>query len=103
MNFTRLFQGEIREAKLAQSAVDVLAIVAYHQPVTRQEVERIWQRPCSSVLSQLIQRQLLDYESSEIAKRDRTFVTTDRFLKLMGLESLEDLPQTADVSDVGDF
>jgi len=97
------FQGEVREAKLAQSAIDVLAIVAYHQPVSRQEVERIWQRPCSAVLSQLVQRRLLEYDSAEAAKRDRLFVTSDRFLELMGLESLEDLPQTADVSDVGDF
>ncbi len=97
------FMGEVREIKLPQNAIDVLAVVAYHQPVTRQEVDRIWQRPSGGLLSQLVQRNLLATESAAASSRDRTYVTTERFLELLGLESLQDLPQTTDVSDVDDF
>jgi segregation and condensation protein B len=97
------FQGEVRPVRLGQSAIDVLAIVAYHQPVSRAEVDRIWQRPCGAVLSQLVQRQLIALDSSTGPLRDRKFTTTDRFLGMIGLDSIGDLPQTAEISDMEDM
>lgn len=97
------FLGEARPARLAQSAVDVLAIVAYHQPISRVEVERIWQRPCGAVLSQLSQRNLLALTPDSGPIRDRKFITTDRFLQLLGLESIDDLPRTAELDELDDM
>ncbi len=94
------FQGEVRPVRLGQSAIDVLAIVAYHQPVSRHEVDRIWQRPCGAILSQLLQRQLIALDSSSGPLRDRKFTTTDRFLGMIGLDSIGDLPQTAEITDM---
>lgn len=94
------FLGEIREARLPQSAVDVLAVVAYHQPITRQGVEQIWLRPCGAILANLTQRKLLELEPGEGSARDRAYVTTDRFLQLLGLESLHDLPLATDIADL---
>ena len=40
-----LFLGRIREARLSQAAIDILAIVAYHQPVTAAEIDRLRGKP----------------------------------------------------------
>jgi len=73
-----------------------LALVAYHEPLTRDEVGRLRNTPSGAVLSQLVRRQLLRQERSEAAPRVVRYRTTQRFLDLFGLESLADLPQSQD-------
>ena len=91
------FYGRIREARLSQAAVDVLAIVAYQQPLTGEQVSRMRGKPSSQVLSQLVRRGLLRIERRQTKPRTATYFTTDRFLNLFGLEALEDLPQSGDL------
>ena len=87
------FYGRIKEARLNQSAIDVLSIVAYRQPVTADEVQKIRKQPSSAILSQLVRRDLLCLERDTQEKRRSTYYrTTQRFLQLFGLESLEELP-----------
>ena len=93
------FFGRNRPAKLSQSAIDVLAIVAYNQPVSRSQVDKIRTRPSGGVLNQLVRRDLLETEVREKPKEIH-FRTTDRFLTLFGLGNLDDLPQTSVVSDL---
>lgn len=90
------FYGKIREAKLSQSAVDVLAIVAYHQPTDRVEVEEIRREPSARLLAQLVRRQLLRVELTDDKPRRKLYHTTERFLELFGITSLDDLPQSQD-------
>ncbi len=91
------FYGKIREAKLSQTAVDVLAIVAYHQPIERTEVEALRQgEPSGRILAQLVRRQLLCVEMTEEKPRRKLHRTTDRFLELFGIDSLDELPQSQD-------
>ncbi len=90
------FYGEVRKARLSQQAIDVLAIVAYHQPTTREHISELRSRDCSSVLGQLVKRQLLTLAPDADNPRVQQYRTTDRFLKLFGLDSLEDLPQSAE-------
>ncbi len=90
------FYGEVRKARLTQQAVDVLAIVAYHQPTTREHISELRSRDCGSVLNQLVKRALLSVESDPETDRNKLYRTTNRFLKLFGLESLDDLPQSAE-------
>lgn len=97
------FYGEIRIAKLSQPAVDVLAVVAYHQPVDRDQVDKIRIRPSGSILNQLVRRQLLDVQLTESKPVKKMYVTTDRFLKLFGLSSLQDLPQSHEVGSLDDI
>ncbi len=86
--------GRVRAAKLSQPAVDVLAIVAYNQPITREQVDEIRARPSGAILSQLVRRELLRIDRVvEGGKKGNRFVTTDRFLTLFGLSNLEELPQ----------
>jgi segregation and condensation protein B len=91
------FYGKIREARLSQAAVDVLAIVAYRQPVTAEEVGRQRGRPSGPVLAQLVRRGLLRVERKGDGRPAAHYLTTERFLRLFGLESLDDLPRTEDM------
>lgn len=90
------FYGEVRKARLGQQAIDVLAIVAYQQPVGKAQIDELRNRDCGSVLNQLTRRGLLDFERDPESPRSRIYRTTDRFLELFHLDSLDDLPQSAE-------
>lgn len=87
------FYGKVREARLSQAAVDTLAIVAYRQPLTSEQVTALRGTPSGHLLTQLVRRQLLDVERVE-GSRQVLYRTSSRFLELFGLESLEDLPDS---------
>jgi len=87
------FYGRIKEVRLTQGAIDVLAIVAYNQPITLQEIDQIRGRMSGSAISQLVRRDILAFEKAAEKGARPTYRTTERFLDLYGLESLDDLPQ----------
>jgi segregation and condensation protein B len=89
--------GRIREAWLSQAAIDVLAIVAYRQPVFADDISRLRGTPSGHILQSLVRRQLLRIERAAEKPRKACYYTTERFLKLYGLESLADLPQSDDL------
>ncbi|NUQ61084.1 MAG: SMC-Scp complex subunit ScpB [Pirellulales bacterium] len=91
------FYGRVREARLSQAAIDVLAIVAYQQPLTAEEVSRLRGTPCSHILSQLVRRRLLRIERTDEKPRITHYYTTERFLEVFKLQSLEDLPQSEEL------
>lgn len=92
------FYGKTREARLSQQAIDILAVVAYRQPMTAEDVQAIWKQPCSAILTQLVRRGLLSIERRmESKKRVLFYRTTARFLELFGLESLDDLPTPEEI------
>lgn len=91
----RLYGGP-REARLSQAAVDVLGLVAYQQPATRQEIDSLRGADSGAVLRQLVRHGLVALQRGEDGKEVR-YVTTQRFLELFNLRSLEDLPQTQDL------
>jgi segregation and condensation protein B len=90
------FYGRVKEAKLSRANIDVLAIVAYNQPLSRPEVDKLRGRPSGTVLSQLVRRELLRIDRPIDNQRTVIYTTTDRFLDLFGLDSLDDLPRTSD-------
>ena len=87
------FFGRVREARLSQAAIDTLAIVAYRQPLSADQVSQLRGTPSGHLLTQLVRRQLLRVERSEGA-RTMLYTTSRRFLELFGLESLEELPDS---------
>ena len=92
------FYGRIREARLSQAAIDILAIVAYQQPLSAEEVNQLRGKPSGHVLAQLVHRGLLRIERDAAAKsRAAKYHTTDRFLSLFGLTSMEDLPRSEEL------
>jgi segregation and condensation protein B len=79
--------------RLSQAAYETLAIVAFQQPVARARVEEVRGVNCESVLGNLELRDLI----TEVGRgagpgQPKLYGTTMRFLQVMGLESLEDLP-----------
>lgn len=95
--------GRDRATKLTQQAIDVLAIVAYNQPCPREQVDQIRAKPSSSILNQMLKRNLLQLEVTESLPTQKLFRTTDRFLDLFGLETIQDLPESHDVSDIDEL
>jgi segregation and condensation protein B len=91
------FHGRIREARLSQAAIDVLAIVGYHQPISADEIERLRGKPCGAILSQLVRRDLLAIERLPEKKSKPLYLTTGRFLELLGLEDLTELPKSHEI------
>ncbi|MBI3467797.1 MAG: SMC-Scp complex subunit ScpB [Planctomycetes bacterium] len=88
--------GRVRQARLSQAAIDVLALVAYHEPLTSDEVSKKRGRSSGPILTQLVRRQLLRIERPADAPRTPRYFTTQRFLDLFGLESLSALPRSQD-------
>jgi segregation and condensation protein B len=94
--------GSAREARLSPAAVDVLSLVAYRQPATKQEIDSLRGAESGALLRQLVRRGLLAVvqrgaQGPEGSHREVAYGTTPRFLKLFGLRSLDDLPQTQDL------
>jgi segregation and condensation protein B len=86
--------GRIREARLSQAAIDVLSLVAYKQPLTGEQVSKLRGKPSSHVLAQLVRRGLLRLERPADKPRSPHYSTTERFMRLFNLDSLDDLPRS---------
>ena len=79
--------------QLSNAAIETLALVAYHQPVTRGELEASRGASCSSTLDTLQERELIKVVGrKDVIGRPLLYGTTDRFLVEFGLGSLDDLP-----------
>ena len=89
------FYGKLREAKLSQVAIDVLAVVAYHQPIRRERLREVCDTVSPALLAQLVRRGLLNAERLESGHQWQ-YTTSPRFLEMFGLESLNDLPRAHD-------
>lgn len=87
-----------KEVKLSQDALEVLALVAYHEPVTEQKVAELGKPNPGSTLRQLLQRELLAVERDPKNRKLVRYRTTPRFLSLFGLRSLRDLPKPENLS-----
>lgn len=87
--------GEQRKQSLSNAAMEVLAIVAYKQPVTRTQVENIRGVNSDGAVNRLLERGLID----EVGRLDAPgrpilYGTTQTFLRSFGLSTLSDLPET---------
>ncbi len=91
------FYGRVRQARLSQSAIDILAVVAYNQPISKERINELRQHPSGPILTQLVRRQLLEIERVDTKPRQTLYRTTPRFLELFGLESLDDLPRSQEM------
>ncbi len=99
-----LMQKETVETKkLSRAAIETLAIVAYHQPVTRAEIEEIRGVAVSrGTVDQLIELDWIRFgRRRETPGRPVTFVTTRTFLDHFGLESAKDLPGLRELRAAG--
>lgn len=88
----------VKAKRLSQSALEVLAIVAYKQPVTKGEIEAIRGIKCDRVMEGLMAKNLVESKGrSEAIGRPILYGTTDTFLKNFGFTSIKDLPEIDDI------
>ncbi|MBQ0018309.1 MAG: SMC-Scp complex subunit ScpB [Clostridiales bacterium] len=91
----------VRVKRLSQAALEVLAIVAYRQPVTRSEIDSIRGIKSERVIDGLIEKGLIEITGrSEGVGRPLIYETTAEFLKKFGFESLKDLPEVAEFEEM---
>lgn len=82
-----------KNAPLSQAAFEVLAIVAYNQPVTKAFVEQIRGVDCSAVISNLCQKSLIEEKGRlDLPGRPLIYGTTPEFLRCFCISSLDELP-----------
>ncbi len=99
-----LMQKETVETrKLSRAAIETLAIVAYHQPVTRAEIEEIRGVSVSrGTIDQLIEMEWIRFGRRKMTPgRPVTFVVTQEFLDHFGLENARDLPGLKELRAAG--
>lgn len=85
--------------RLSPTALEVLSIVAYFQPVTRAYIEQLRGADSSYTVAMLSERGLIEpCGKLEAPGRPTLFATTERFLRVMGISSLEELPPLPDVT-----
>ena len=82
-----------RNAPLSQAAFEVLAVIAYNQPVTKSVVEQVRGVDCSGVIYSLCEKGLIEEKGRlELPGRPLVYGTTDNFLRCFSMRSLGDLP-----------
>lgn len=82
-----------KNAPLSQAAFEVLAIIAYNQPVTKAFVEQIRGVDCSGVISSLCQKSLIEERGRlDLPGRPLIYGTTAEFLRCFCISSLDELP-----------
>ena len=82
-----------RNTPLSQAALEVLAVVAYNQPVTKAFVEQVRGVDCSGVIGSLTTKGLVEEKGRlELPGRPLLYGTTENFLRCFNLQSLDDLP-----------
>ncbi len=91
--WVRVLRNEPPPAKLSQSALETLAVIAYRQPVTRTEIETIRGVSAEAGLNKLLERELVYITGrADLPGRPLQYGTTDKFLEFVGVKSLVELP-----------
>ena len=93
----------VETRKLSRAAIETLAIIAYHQPVTRTEIEEIRGVAVSrGTVDQLLEMEWIRFGRRKMTPgRPVTFVVTQEFLDHFGLESARDLPGLKELRSAG--
>ncbi len=100
-DYVRRLCTPVKSKKLSQSALEVLAIIAYKQPVTKGEMEAIRGIKCDRVVEGLMKKDLIqEVGRSQAIGRPLLYGTTDTFLKNFGFSSLKELPDIEDIESV---
>ena len=106
---TRPYYGEMvkrildtrRNAPLSPAALEVLAVIAYNQPVSRSFIEQVRGVDSSSTVTKLLEKGLIEEAGRlDLPGKPVAFQVTDTFLRVFGLVSLRDLPPLHDEAGV---
>jgi segregation and condensation protein B len=90
--------GKIKESRLNQAAIDCLALIAYQPGISKEQLDAQWNRSSASVLGMLIRRNLVELRRDPDAPKatNARYYPAERLLNLLGIASLDELPQVED-------
>ncbi|MBN2097300.1 MAG: SMC-Scp complex subunit ScpB [Candidatus Omnitrophica bacterium] len=95
------FYSKSRKEKLSHPALETIAIIAYRQPITRQEIEDVRGVNVDGVIKTLLERSLIRITGrKEVAGRPFLYGTSREFLELFGLQSLQELPKLEEFGEL---
>lgn len=101
--YIRILATPVKVKKLSQAALEVLAVIAYRQPVTKGVIDQIRGVKCDRVVEGLVDKGLVTARGrSDGPGRPALYVTTERFLEYMGFSSLDDLPDIQDIENAAE-
>lgn len=93
--------AKVRPFRLSGPALEVLAIAAYKQPITKAEVDQIRGVESGHLMRALMERGMVGFgEKSDLPGRPMTYVTTRKFLETFGLRNLKELPTLAEIDQL---
>ncbi len=94
------FYGREQDHSLSQAAMETLSIVAYEQPITRSELESIRGVQSGQLLRNLMDQGFLTMKGrKDSAGRPILYGTSDQFLEVFGLSSIDELPEPDELVD----
>lgn len=92
---------EKQKKKLSPPSLETLAIIAYKQPITRSEIEFIRGVNVDYIVNSLLEKELINITGrAETPGRPILYGTTKNFLRVIGLNSLEDLPKLREINEI---
>jgi segregation and condensation protein B len=98
--YIRRYQAS-KPFRLGRAAMETLAIIGYRQPITRSEIDQVRGMDSSHLMRTLIERGLVRMAGkAEVPGRPVLYATTPRFLEVMGLNSLNDLPPLSELKQL---
>lgn len=90
--------------RLSQAALEVLAIIAYKQPISKPEIEQIRGINSNEVVNTLLEKNFIEITGkSENIGRSLLYSTTDEFLKVFGMNSILELPKLKEFDELSNF
>lgn len=94
----KLYGQGPRDVRLSQDVLEVLAIVAFHEPISEPEVLKFGRPQSAAILRQLLRRELIELVRDPAAPKEVRYRVTNRFLSVFGLGSLDELPRPEDLA-----
>lgn len=95
--------GTKKIKRLSNAALEVLAIVAYKQPITRSEIDEVRGVNSSGISKALLETELIKIVGrKEVIGRPLLYGSTEDFLEYFGLRSLDDLPDLSEIEELID-
>lgn len=91
---------DVKPVRFSRAALETLAIIAYRQPITRQEMEEIRGVDCAGALKTLMERRLVRVMGKKnVPGKPFIFGTTREFMEVFGLGTMSDLPSLREIED----
>ena len=95
-----MYLKQTTQKKLSQSALETLSIIAYKQPVSKNELELIRGVSCDYAIQKLLEKELVSIEGrAETPGRPLLYGTSAKFMDYFGIKSLNDLPKPKDFKE----